>query len=243
MIFDSDYLKRGAWVCFSVLVFAMILGLSVVPFFWTVYLFIFILKLSWFLYLIYFCERFTFYLWSVLASVQGFLIIPASSMAYSIAADVWGAVSAGASIAGLLPTALVLLVFYIIAHTEPTFHPFEYSGNKVKVVPKVSKDSSARYFVALSAGASTLAASVFIKFFGVSTAGVIGAIVLTICALVILYHMRHTVRALRTLSIKQNTTSVAYTFMEIEEIRQARSRWWISRFFKWVCFRRKSPSA
>ncbi|WP_268796894.1 hypothetical protein [Pseudomonas huanghezhanensis] len=243
MILDSDYLKRGAWVCFSVLVFAMILGLSVVPFFWSVYLFIFILKVSWFLYLIYFCERFTFYLWSVLASVQGFLIILASSIAYSSAADVWGAASAAASIAGLLPTALVLLVFYIITHTKPSFHPFEYSGNKVRVVPKVSQSTSARYPVALSAGASTLAASVFIKFFGVSAAGVIGAVVLSTCALVILYHMRHTVRALRTLNMSEKKTSVPYTFMQIDEIRQARSRWWISRFVKWAGSRRKSPSA
>ncbi|TDV58658.1 hypothetical protein [Pseudomonas sp. LP_7_YM] len=243
MILDSDYLKRGAWVCFSVLVFAMILGLSVVPFFWPVYLFIFILKLSWFLYLIYFCERFTFYMWSVLASVEGFLIILASSIAYLSAADVWGAASAAASIAGLLPTAFVLLVFYIIAHTKPSFHPFEYSGNKVKVVPKVSQSTSARYPVAWSAGASTLAASVFIKFFGVSAAGVIGAVVLAACALVILYHMRHTVRALRTLSMNEKKTSVPYTFMQIDEIRQARSRWWISRLFKWVSYRRKSPSA
>ncbi|WP_062387670.1 hypothetical protein [Pseudomonas abietaniphila] len=243
MILDSDYLKRGAWVCFSVLVFAMIFGLSVVPFFWPVYLFMFILKLSWFLYLIYFCERFTFYLWSVLASVQGFLIIPASSIAYSSAADVWGAASAAASVAGSLPTALVISGFYIIAYTKPSFHPFEYSGNKVRVVPKVSQSTSARYPVALSAGASTLVASVFIKCFGVSAAGVIGAVVLTTCALVILYHMRHTVRALHTLSIKEKTISVPYIFMEVDEIRQARSRWWISRFFKWVGSRRKSPSA
>ena len=213
MILDSDYLRRGAWVCFSALVFAMIFGLSIVPFFWSVYLFVFILKLSWFLYLSYFCEMFTFYLWSVLASVRSFLIIMASSIAYSSAADVWGRANAAASIAGLVPTALVFLVFYIIAHTKPSFHPFDYSGNKVRVVPKVSKNTSTSYPVALSAGASTLAASVFIKFFGVQAAGVIGAVFLTSCALVILYHMRHTVRALRTLSIKEKTTSVPYTFM------------------------------
>jgi hypothetical protein len=166
----------------------------------------------------------------------------ASSIAYSSAADGWGGANAAASIAGLVPTALVFLVFYIIAHTKPPFHPFDYSGNKVRVVPKVSKSTSTRYPVAWSAGASTLAASVFLKFFGVQAAGVISAVVLTSCALVILYHMRHTVRALRTLSIKEKTTSVPYTFMEIDEIRQARSRWWISRFFKWVGSRRKSPS-
>lgn len=243
MILDSDYLKRGAWVCFSVLVFAMVLGLSVVPFFWCVYLFVFILKLSWFLYLIYFCERFTFYLWSVLASVQSFLIVLASSVAFSSAADVWDLASAEAFIAGLLPVALVFLTYFIIARTKPSFHPFEYSGNKVKVVPRISQSKSARYPAALLAGASTLVASIFVKIFGVPAAGVVGAVVLTTCALVILYHLRHSVRALRTLSIKEKTTSGRYTFMEIDGIREARGRWWISRFFTWVASRCASTDA
>ncbi|RMM48648.1 hypothetical protein ALQ78_05496 [Pseudomonas syringae pv. aptata] len=31
-----------------------------------------------------------------------------------------------------------------------------------------------------------------------------------------------------------------YTFMQIDEIREARSRWWLSRFFKWFSSRHKS---
>ena len=117
MILDSDYLKHGALVCFVVVVMAMILGLSAIPFFWYAYSFIFLLKLSWFLYLVYFCERFTFYLWSVLASVQGFLIILAGSVAYSSAGDIWGWASAEAFIAGLSPMAVVVLAYSIITLT------------------------------------------------------------------------------------------------------------------------------
>ena len=237
MILDSDYLKHGALVCFVVVVMAMILGLSAIPFFWYAYSFIFLLKLSWFLYLVYFCERFTFYLWSVLASVQGFLIILAGSVAYSSAGDIWGSASAEAFIAGLSPMAVVVLAYSISTLTKPSFHPFEYCGNKVKVVPKVRQRGPARYSAALLAGASTLAASIFIKFFGVPAAGVVAALALTICALVILYHLRHSLRALRTLSIKEKTTSVPYAFMEIDEIRQARSRWWLGRFFRWIASR------
>lgn len=243
MILDSDYLRRAAWVFFIVLVFTMVLALSAVPYFWPVYIVVFFSKLGWCLYLIYFCERFTFYLWSVLVSVQSFLIILAGSVAYSSAADVWGSASTEAFTAGLLPMVLVLLTYSIIAYTKPSFHPFEFSGNKVKVVPKVNQSTSAKYPAALLAGASTLAASIFVKFFGVPAAGVVGAVVLTTCALVILYHLRHSVRALRTLSIKEKNLSEPYLFMEIDEIREARGRWWISRFFKWVSSRRKSPSA
>jgi hypothetical protein len=240
MILDSDYLKHGAWVSFIALVFSMVIGLSAVPLFWPAYILVFLLKLSWFLYLIYFGERFTFYLWSVLASVQSFLITLAGSAAYSSAADVWGPASAAACIAGLLPVVLVLLTFSLIANTKPSYHPFEYSGNKVKVVPKVSQAKSAMYPSALLAGTSTLAASIFVHFFGIPAAGVVGAVVLTTCALAILYHLRHSVRALRTLSIKEKSSSVPYTFMEIDEIRQARNRWWISRLARLVRSWRKS---
>jgi hypothetical protein len=240
MILDSDYLKHGAWVSFIALVFSMAIGLSAVPLFWPAYILVFLLKLSWFLYLIYFCERFTFYLWSVLASVLSFLIILAGSAAYASAADVWGPASAEAFIAGLLPVALVFFTYFIIARTKPSFHPFEYSGNKVKVVPRISQSKSARYPAALLAGASTLVASIFVKIFGVPAAGVVGAVVLTTCALVILYHLRHSVRALCTLSIKEKSSSVPYTFMEIDEIRQARNRWWISRLVRLVRSWRKS---
>jgi hypothetical protein len=240
MILDSNYLKHGAWVSFIALVFSMAIGLSAVPLFWPAYILGFFLKLSWFLYLIYFCERFTFYLWSVLASVLSFLIILAGSAAYASAADVWDPASAAVFIAGLLPMALVLLTYSLIANTKPSFHPFEYSGNKVRVVPKVSQAKSARYHGALLAGTSTLAASIFVHFFGIPAAGVVGAVVLTTGALVILYHLRHSVRALRTLSIKEKSSSVPYTFMEIDEIRQARNRWWISRLARLVRSWRKS---
>lgn len=240
MILDSDYLKHGAWVSFIALVFSMAIGLSAVPLFWPAYILVFLLKLSWFLYLIYFCERFTFYLWSILASVLSFLIILAGSAAYASTADVWGPASAAAFTAGLLPMALVLLTYSLIANTKPSFHPFEYSVNKVRVVPKVSQAKSARYPGALLAGTSTLAANIFVHFFGIPAAGVVGAVVLTTGALVILYHLRHSVRALRTLSIKEKSSSVPYTFMEIDEIRQARNRWWISRWARLVRSWRKS---
>ena len=55
--------------------------------------------------------------------------------------------------------------------------------------------------------------------------------------------MRHSVRGLRSLRIKQKTMPVPYTFMQIDEIREARSRWWLSRLFKWVASWRKAPEA
>ncbi|EPN30071.1 hypothetical protein A244_39228 [Pseudomonas syringae pv. actinidiae ICMP 18807] len=34
-----------------------------------------------------------------------------------------------------------------------------------------------------------------------------------------------------------------YTFMQIDEIREARNRWWLSRLFKWLASWGKSSGA
>ncbi|KPB52450.1 Uncharacterized protein AC511_0758 [Pseudomonas coronafaciens pv. oryzae] len=35
----------------------------------------------------------------------------------------------------------------------------------------------------------------------------------------------------------------AYTFMQIDEIREARGRWWLGRLFKWLASLRGSSGA
>ncbi|MNE76435.1 hypothetical protein D3C80_1726700 [compost metagenome] len=93
------------------------------------------------------------------------------------------------------------------------------------------------------AGATTLAASVFVKSAGIPAGGVAGTLILTFSSIWILVQMRHSIRGLRTLRIQEKTMLTPYTFMQIDEIREARSRWWLSRLFKWVASWRKSPSA
>ncbi|AHG43338.1 hypothetical protein N018_25130 [Pseudomonas syringae CC1557] len=54
-----------------------------------------------------------------------------------------------------------------------------------------------------------------------------------ICVALMVYE-RHAIRGLRSLRIKEKTLPVPYTFMQIDEIREARSRWWLGKLFKWV---------
>ena len=240
MILDFKNLKQGAWVSLSILTFAMILGFAKTPFFWKVYIFIFIFKLGWFTYLICACERFTFYMASVFVSVLGFLLLMAGSAAYLLAVNSLGLGSVGAVILGMLPAACVSLVYFFIACTKASFDPFEYDGIKVQPRPQKIRNSVS-YPLLMLAGATTLAASVFVKSAGIPAGGVAGTLILTFSSIWILVQMRHSIRGLRTLRIQEKTMPTPYTFMQIDDIREARSRWWLSRLFKWFASWRKSP--
>ncbi|MFJ3371475.1 hypothetical protein [Pseudomonas sp. NPDC086251] len=243
MILDFKSLKQGAWVSLSLLTFAMILGLAKTPFFWQVYIFIFIFKLGWFAYLICACERFTFYMASAFVSVLGSFVLMAGSAAYLLAVNSLGLGSVEAVVLGVLPAFCVLLVYFSIAYTKASFDPFEYNGIKVQPRPQKIKNSVATYPLLLLAGATTLAASVFVKSAGIPAGGVAGTLILTLISIWILIKVRHSIRGLRTLRIQEKTMPIPYTFMQIDEIREARSRWWLSRLFKCVASWRKSPGA
>jgi len=243
MILDFESLKQGAWVSLGALVFAMVLGLSAIPFFWQAYIFIFIIKLGWCVYLVCACEKFTSYVGWLFIAMLGFLVLMAGSAAYFLAVKSLGVGNIQAVIVGLLPVACSLLVYLFIVNTKALFDPFEYNGIKVQPRPQAAKKDFANYPLVLLAGATTLAASVFTKSAGIPVGGVIGALLLTFCSIFILINLRHSIRGLRTLRIKEKTMPIPYTFMQIDEIREARSRWWLSRLFKWVASWCKSPGA
>lgn len=239
MILEFKSLKQGAWVSLSTLTFAMILAFAKTPFFWQLYIFIFTFKLIWLAYLVGACERFTFYMASVFVSVLGFFALMAGSASYLLAVNSLGLGHIEALAAGLLPAACISLVYFSIAFTKASVDPFEYDGIKVKPRPQTIKNSVGTYPLLL-AGATTLAASVFVKSAGLPAGGVAGTLVITFSSIWILIHMRHSIRGLRTLRIKQKTMPIPYTFMQIDEIREARSRWWLSRLFNWICSLYKS---
>jgi hypothetical protein len=58
-----------------------------------------------------------------------------------------------------------------------------------------------------------------------------------------MFYFRHSIRGLRTLRIRESKMPIPYTFMEIDEIREARSRWWLGRLFKWMGSLRQSTGS
>lgn len=151
-----------------------------------------------------------------------------------------GEVSFVSVLLGLSPVITVSVIFLFIFFSKSNFFPFLCSGNRV--VPRSKGGTTKTYSLGLISGVSTLAAGIFLKSAGILTSSVVGALVCTGCSIVVLILLRHTIRGLRTLLTQERSMSIPYTFMQIEEIRDARSRWWLGRLFRWLASICKSES-
>ncbi|WP_242482903.1 hypothetical protein [Pseudomonas sp. TH10] len=228
---------------FWVLGFFMAFGPSNLKYFWQAFFIVSLLAFMCTIYLIYVCERITFYLTSILVAVVGAFIYMSCTAAYLIGASFWGKTSIAALMVGLFPMGVTWLTYLVLANGKSSFHPFEYDGIKVQPRPQNKQKTSAAYSPLLVAGATTLAASIFTKSSGFLTTGMVAMFGLLAFSVALLFLARHIIRGLRTLRIQEKTMPTPYTFMKIDEIREARSRWWLSRLFKWAAAWRKSPGA
>ncbi|MCI3947873.1 hypothetical protein K0038_04983 [Pseudomonas syringae] len=237
---DADKLKRGSWMLLGILILFLALAPSNLPYFWHLFFIISFLALTWTLYLIYVCERYTLYMTSLIMSATGSFSLLASSAAYFAAAKFWGKESVLTAMIGLSPLALSVLMYLFLASNKPSFHPFEYDGIKVQTRPQTKQSRSTVYNPILVAGITTLAASIFTKVMGALTSGLVATFGLIACSLTLLFYARHVIRGLRALRIKEKTMPAPYTFMHIDEIREARNRWWMGRLLKWITARGRS---
>ncbi|MGF6092441.1 hypothetical protein [Pseudomonas sp. 18173] len=235
---DSQTMKKGSWLVFCSVTFLSALGPSNIEYYWWGYLFFCALFFSWTLYLIYVCESYVVYLVTVLTATIGIFSFLASGLAYLSASNVLGETSVLAIAVGLSPAILVFAVFAIVYFSKPSFFPFECTNNKIAV--RARKQSKQKYNIGFIAGVTTLIGGVFLKSVDALTIDVVAVSICTGCSVAILILLRHTVRGLRTLRIQERNMDVPFTFMEIDEIREARHRWWLGRFFKWILSLRES---
>ncbi|VVP52999.1 hypothetical protein [Pseudomonas fluorescens] len=238
---DSQNIKKISWGFFGFLVFFMVFGPSNLKYFWQAFFVMSLLAFMCTIYLVYVCEKITFYLTSILVAVAGAFSYLACTAAYVIGASFWGKTSIAALMLGLFPMGVTLLTYLVLANGKSSFHPFEYDGIKVQPRPQNKQKTSAAYSPLLVAGATTLAASIFTKSAGFLTTGMVALFGMLAVSVTFLFYARHIIRGLRTLRIQEKTMPTPYTFMQIDDIREARSRWWLSRLFKWFASWRKSP--
>jgi hypothetical protein len=242
-VISAESLRKSGWLAYLVVVLFMALGPSKLPNYWLAYFFGITLMLAWTWYLIYWSEKYTTYMVSLLSTVIGSFAFLACNGAYVAMSGIFGKGSITALAAGLGPALFVMLAYLAVISTKPSFHPFEYDGRKVQTRGAENNKPSRRYRTGLIAGITTLAGGVFLKYFGMLTATVVASVVLTTCCLTMLFQMRHVIRGLRALRVKEQGMPTPYTFMRIEEIREARGRWWCGRFLKWVTSLRSSSGA
>lgn len=238
---DVESMKKNAWVLFLVASFFGLFGPSGLSYYWWFYSVFFVLFFAWTLYLIYGCERYVLFLATMILVGVAIFSFLASSLAYVSVSSYTAGANMISIVGGLAPILAVGAVLAIILLTKPSYFPFECKGNRVTVRRK--EPGKKNYRIGLIAGASTLTGGIFLKSVDALTSNVVAIVGCTGCSIAILILLRHSIRGLRTLQVQERSMSTPYTFMQIDEIREARSRWWLGRLFKRLASPRHSPGA
>lgn len=238
---NAQTIKKGGWINVISVAFCGVFGPLTFEGWWW-YLLLVVISFGFSLYLIYCCERFVGFLSVVL--LVGIIIFPyiASCLAYLIASGFFGRGDLRSVSIGIAPITIVLLVFVVIFYSKSSFFPFDCIGNRVAARPKKVVNAKS-YNLGLISGVSTLTGSIFLKSVGADTGGMVAVVACTGFSVIILFYLRHSIRGLRTLRIRERKMPTPYTFMQIDEIREARSRWWLGRLFKWVASLRQSTGS
>lgn len=237
---DAHNLKKVSWTLLTFLLSMMALGPSNLEYFWHLYLVVALLAILWTLYLVYFCEIFTVYMISLVVAFLGAFCLPVCSVAYLTAGSMWGKEGLLPLLLGCAPVGITLLTYYVLARGRSSFHPFEYNGLKVQPRYQDRQRSPASYNPVLVAGATTLAASITINSLGHLTAAMVAMVGLQAFCIAALFHARHIIRGLRALRLQEQSMPTPYTFMQIDQIREARRRWYLGRLFALIASWRKS---
>lgn len=134
---------------------------------------------------------------------------------------------------------LILSAPYIIsaalvawfATKRTTSSPFYCEDGKAHIFDYAEPPSTRNQILSVLA---FIAGAAVIDRIGGATAWLLMSGVMLACALYIVYQGRHFIPGLRDLIKEERSSSMRYTFFQIEEIREARRRWWISRFARWL---------
>ncbi|CAM3509654.1 hypothetical protein BZK31_26615 [Pseudomonas floridensis] len=240
---NSDLIRTAGWSAFFMIALFMAFGTVALGNNWYVYFFVLGLLFLWTLYTVYVCERFVLCMQSIGALCVVSFTLPACVVAYGLATDVLFEVDVYNVLVGLIPAVMVVMSYVWVVNTKPVFQPFEYKGNRVQARQEVKVNPTTNYNTPLIGGITTLAVGLFLKWAGLLTGGFVSMFIMAGASLFTIFFGRHVIRGLRILRIQEKNMSVPYTFMQIDEIREARSRWWLGRFFRWAASSGKSTGA
>ncbi|WP_419710210.1 hypothetical protein [Pseudomonas sp. NFX224] len=233
-MFDPDayMIKKLPWLVFFAVVFAGGFKIYEFPNYWYLYFLLSFAMLGVTLYLAYRCERYTnFVLVTLCAGLYSFMYLMCS-LSYLILRKDIGFDVGPAAMLGVAPVLVVVALFVLIYFTKSSYFPFEINSGRVAVRDFKAKDFGIVGGVLV--GVSTLIGSLFIKSVGSFNAGAASIFFGTFICVFLLIRLRHTIRGIRTLRLQERGIPTPYTFMRIDEIREARNRWWMGRLLKWL---------
>ncbi|WP_225776012.1 hypothetical protein [Pseudomonas sp. Marseille-Q5115] len=207
------------------------------PFYWTLWIMVTGLNFAWTLHLIYRNENYTTYMLTLLGCI---LFIPTylSTLALYIGQKESAAAPETMYLSMMAPYLITAIATTWFAMKRTTSSPFYCDDGKALIFDYAEPPSTMNQIlsvVAFTAGATA------IENIGGATAWLLMSGVMLVCTLYFIYQGRHFIAGLRDLIKEERSSSMRYTFFQIEEIREARRRWWISRFARWLENLLKSP--
>lgn len=194
----------------------------------------------WVLYLIYRNESYTAYIFTLLGYIT---VIPTHLSIASFYIGISGHTSQPPNTEHLLmliPPSIVA-GFFIWAWNRPlNSSPFYCKDEKVHLSSfENTLDTRKQYLSVLL----SIAAIIGISAIGGATAWLLISAAMVAGSIFLVYQARDIITGLRDLIKEERRHSMRYTFFQIEEIREARSRWWIPRFTRWLIALFKSRSS
>lgn len=227
---DAKTVKQASLAIFLMTITIGIMGPASFSGGWLIYGGVSLSAFIYMLYIRYRCESYTFFTMSYFTLLIFLLAFAPACVSYiTITKDLNGSDITGFFSALLLLSSIMGLHF-IIYLTPQKDLPFLIVGNKVSFnAPETSSLKTS-----IAAGLGTLAASTTVSLFTPFTTGILIIFLFLFICIFMLIHSRHLIRGLRKLRVKERNLPTPYTFMQIDEIRESRSRGWLGRVFKSV---------
>ena len=214
--------------------FCTLLLTSIAPWWSWGYLYIWIaanaLNLAWTLNLLYRNESYTAYMLTLLGYIL-FTLTYLSTVSLYIGQKESAAAPETMYLSMMAPYLITAIAATWFAMQRTTSSPFYCDDGKALIFDYAESPSTMNQILsvlAFTAGATA------IENIGGATAWLLMSGVMLVCTLYFIYQGRHFIAGLRDLIKEERSASMRYTFFQIEEIREARRRWWISRFARWL---------
>jgi hypothetical protein len=191
-----------------------------------------------FTYLAYFNERFVLYVGCLAVCTSLILLFFAASALYYVATQINFGPPEQNYFAFFIPFIVVLPIIWIICTGSHSKSDFVCNGKFARFVPDEGDFAGSKADILLSIIAIPILS--YIESLGLTFFSFVIYIFFQGFAIFMLFKLKGAIRELPGLRRKEIKGSFYYTFMQIEEIRQARSRWWLPRLVKWLDSLRRS---
>jgi hypothetical protein len=201
-----------------------------------VYGLLFFLLSGYTLYMRYWCERYTAFALSYFTLIIFLLALAPAWISYTVVTDDMEKSGTQGCVVACLLFSSIAALYAAIYFTPTRKFPFSVSRNKVSF----TASSTSSLVGMVIAGPGTLVSGALIKSVTPFTIGILIVLLFLFGCIGTLIHARDLLRGIRTLRKREKNSGTPYTFMQIDEIRAVRSRWWLSRLFKWAASWRSS---